>query len=150
MPGVTPRPSRSIDRVFSPMRPRTDASLPTRMIRFPRTASADARGCAGSIVMISPPNRTRSAGASCAGVCAPPQPSASASALVGKADRQIDLVVTPLETIPKIEAEQGQHDLPHEESASNTHGVLERRQAARLGAGEVITVRRRLVAVEER
>jgi hypothetical protein len=34
------------------------------------------------------------------------------AALISKADSQIDLVVTSFETIPKIEAQQWQHDLP--------------------------------------
>ena len=43
------------------------------------------------------------------------------AALISKADRQIDLVVTGFETIPKIEAQQWEHDLSQVESRSNAY-----------------------------
>ena len=41
-----------------------------------------------------------------------PARQARASALISEADREIDLEVTSFETIPKIDSQKGQHDLP--------------------------------------
>src|SRR5512140_1689225 len=61
---------------------------------------------------------------------------AAASALVSKTDREIDLEITGFETIPKIEAQEGQHDLPKVEPRPHADRIFERCQRA------VVTERR--------
>ena len=60
-PGTNVRPPRSIIRVFGPRSRSIDASDPTAAISSPRTATACARGCAGSIVSTVPPRKIVSA-----------------------------------------------------------------------------------------
>ena len=64
----------------------------------------------------------------------------SANALISKANRQIDLDVTGFETIPEIESQEGQHDLPKIEPRPDADRVLERREVLRVAArvGQVV------------
>src|SRR3990167_7013746 len=98
------------------------------------------------------------AGGRAGGLADEPHPTAT-SALISEADREIDLEVTGLETIPKIEPEQGQHDLAQVEPRADADGVLEPRGGVLLIAArarQVVAIlvaggqERGVAAVEER
>src|SRR5438105_1309688 len=59
----------------------------------------------------------------------PPQPTTAraTSALVRETDREIELEITGFETIPKIYAKEGNHDLPEVQSRAHADRILERR-----------------------
>src|SRR5438874_2023784 len=95
------------------------ASSPTPLILPSLIAIHVACGDAGSIVRMSPPNSTRSASKlGVRGAWGAPQ-------LISKTHSEIDLNVTGFETIPKIEAKKGQHDLSQIQARAEADRVLE-------------------------